>query len=82
MYKVFGSMGKGYGMKSGRESALANRTRVRPRNVTLPKEAMKILVKLEYAKNYKDKTRYNNILDRLIKEYPEMAEEIMKLKSE
>ena len=68
-------------MKSGRESALANRTRVRPRNVTLPKEAMKILVKLEYAKNYKDKTRYNNILDRLIKEYPEMAEEIMKLKS-
>ena len=81
MYKVFGSMGKGYGMKSGRESALANRTRVRPRNVTLPKEAMKILVKLEYAKNYKDKTRYNNILDRLIKEYPEMAEEIMKLKS-
>ena len=69
-------------MKSGRESALANRTRVRPRNVTLPKEAMKILVRLEYAKNYKDKTRYNNILNRLIVEYPEMAEEIMKLKSE
>ena len=72
----------GNGMKSGRESALANRTRVRPRNVTLPKEAMKILVRLEYAKNYKDKTRYNNILNRLIVEYPEMAEEIMKLKSE
>ena len=73
-------MGKGYGMKSGRESALANKTKIKPRNVTLPKEAMKILVKLEYAKNYKDKTRYNNILDRLIKEYPEMAEDIMKLK--
>jgi hypothetical protein len=70
----------GNGMKSGRESALANRTRVRPRNVTLPKEAMKILVKLEYAKNYKDKTRYNNILDRLIKEYPEMSDQILQLK--
>jgi hypothetical protein len=67
-------------MKSGRESALSNRTRVKPRNVTLPKEAMKILVKLEYAKNYKDKTRYNNILNKLIKEYPKMKDRIMELK--
>jgi hypothetical protein len=82
MYKVFGSMGKGYGMKSGRESALANKTKVKPRNVTMPKEAMKIAVRLETARNYKDKTRYNNILKKLADEYPEMAEEIMKLKSE
>ena len=74
-------MGKGYGMKSGRESALANKTKIKPRNVTLPKEAMKILVKLEYAKNFNNKRRYNKELDKLIVEYPEMAEEIMKLKS-
>lgn len=67
-------------MKSGRESALANKTKIKPRNVTLPKEAMKILVRLEYAKNYKDKKRYNNILDRLMKEYPEMSDQILQLK--
>ena len=43
---------------------------------------MKILVKLEYAKNFNNKRRYNKELDKLIVEYPEMAEEIMKLKSE
>jgi len=75
-------MGKGYGMKSGREAALANKTKIKPRNVTLPKEAMKILVKLEYAKNFNNKRRYNKELDKLIVQYPEMSEEIMKLKSE
>ena len=69
-------------MKSGREAALANKTKIKPRNVTLPKEAMKILVKLEYAKNFNNKRRYNKELDKLIVQYPEMSEEIMKLKSE
>jgi hypothetical protein len=73
-------MGKGYGMKSGRESALANKTKIKPRNITLPKEAMKILVKLEYAKNFNNKRRYNKELDKLIVEYPEMKDHIMKLK--
>ena len=68
-------------MKSGRESALANKTKIKPRNVTLPKEAMNILVKLEYAKNFNNKRRYNKELDKLIVKYPEMTEEIMKLKS-
>lgn len=67
-------------MKSGRESALANKTKIKPRNITLPKEAMKILVKLEYAKNFNNKRRYNKELDKLIVEYPEMKDHIMKLK--
>ena len=67
-------------MKSGRKAALSRSDRVKSRNVTLPKEAMKLLVQLEYAKNYEDKTRYNNILDRLDRAYPEMSEQILKLK--
>jgi hypothetical protein len=67
-------------VKSGRESALANKTKIKPRNVTLPREAMKILVKLEYAKNFNNKRRYNKELDKLIAEYPDMAEHIMKLR--
>ena len=67
-------------MKSGRKAALSRNDRVKSRNVTLPKEAMKLLVQLEYARNYKDKTRYNNILDRLDRAYPEMSEQILKLK--
>ena len=66
-------------MKSNREAALTRRDRVRPRNVTMPREAMKLLVRLEYARNYKDKTRYNNILKKLVDQYPEYAESIEKL---
>ena len=66
-------------MKSNREAALTRRDRVKPRNVTMPKEAMKLLVRLEYARNYKDKTRYNNILKKLADQYPEFAESIEKL---
>ena len=66
-------------MKSNREAALTRRDRVRPRNVTMPKEAMKLLVRLEYARNYKDKTRYNNILKKLVDQYPEYKESIEKL---
>ena len=50
--------------------------KVKPRNVTMPKEAMKIAVRLETARNYKDKTRYNNILKKLADEYPEYAQSI------
>jgi hypothetical protein len=67
-------------MKSGRKSALTKSNKAKSRNVTLPKEAMKLLIRLEYAKNYKDKTRYNNILDRLTAEYPEMSDQILQLK--
>lgn len=67
-------------MKSGRKSALSRSDKIKSRNVTLPKEAMKFLVQLEYAKNYKDKTRYNNIIDRLHRAYPEMSEHILKLR--
>ena len=66
-------------MKSNREAALTRRDRVRPRNVTMPREAMKLLVRLEYARNYKDKTRYNNILKKLVDQYPEYTESIEKL---
>jgi hypothetical protein len=66
-------------MKSNREAALTRRDRVKPRNVTMPKKAMKLLVRLEYARNYKDKTRYNNILKKLVDQYPEYAESIEKL---
>lgn len=66
-------------MKSGREAALSRRDRVRSRNVTMPKEAMKIAVRLETARNYKDKTRYNNILTKLMNEHPEYAESIKSL---
>jgi hypothetical protein len=69
-------------MKSGREAALTRRHRIVPRSVVLPKRAIKLLVKLEYAKNYNDKTRYNNILDKLSTDYPEMSEQIMLLKWE
>jgi hypothetical protein len=45
----------------------------------MPKEAMKIAVRLETARNYKDKTRYNNILTKLADEHPEYAESIKSL---
>jgi hypothetical protein len=67
-------------MKSGRKSALTKTNKAKSRNVTLPKEAMKLLTRLEYARNYKDKTRYNNILNKLTAEYPEMSEQILQLK--
>jgi|LauGreDrversion4_1035100.scaffolds.fasta_scaffold20327_7 hypothetical protein len=66
-------------MKSNREAALTRRDKVKPRNVTMPKEAMKIAVRLETARNYKDKTRYNNILKKLADEYPDYAESIESL---
>lgn len=59
-------------MKSGREAALTKRSRVKPRNITLPKEGMKILVKLERAKNVGSKRKYNKELDKLLIDYPEM----------
>lgn len=69
-------------MKSGREAALTKRSTAKPRNITLPKEAMKILVKLERAKNFNSKRKYNKELDKLIVLYPEMqiAIEEMKIK--
>jgi hypothetical protein len=66
-------------MKSNREAALTHKYKVKPRNVTMPKGAMKILVRLETARNYNDKTRYNNILKKLTDEYPEYAESIESL---
>jgi hypothetical protein len=66
-------------MKSNREAALTRRHKVKSRNITMPKEAMKLLVRLEYAKNYKDKTRYNNILNKLNEEYPEFSDSIQAL---
>lgn len=66
-------------MKSARESALLNRSAVRPGKVSMPEEANKILVKLERAKSYGSKRKYNKELEKLVTEYPEMTEQIMKL---
>jgi hypothetical protein len=66
--------------KSARESALLNRSIVRPGKVSMPKEATKILVRLERAKSYGSKRKYNKELESLAKQYPEMNEEIMKLR--
>lgn len=67
-------------MKSARESALLNRSKVRPDNVSMPKEAKKILVRLERAKSYGSKRKYNKELDNLITEYPHMSEQIIALR--
>ena len=69
-------------MKSARESALLNTSRARPGKVSMPEEATKILVKLERAKAYGSKRKYNKELDKLINEYPEMSEAITKLRWE
>lgn len=66
-------------MKSSREAALTRKHKVCSRNVTMPKDAMKIAVRLETARNYKDKTRYNNILKKLADEYPDHVESIESL---
>ena len=67
-------------MKSGRESALLNRSAVRPGRVSMPEEATKILVRLERAKSYGSKRKYNKELEKLITEYPDMTEQIMALR--
>ena len=67
-------------MKSARESALINRSQARPGRIDLPREANAVLKKLEMAKVYGSKRKYNNELRKLAEQYPDMADEILKLK--
>ena len=53
---------------------------VRLRRVDLPKEAMDILKRLQAAKVYGSKRKYNKVLQDLADSYPEMASDIFKLK--
>jgi len=66
--------------KSARESAMLSTCKVRPSKVSMPKEATKVLVRLERAKSYGSKRRYNKELERLAISYPEMSEQILQLK--
>jgi hypothetical protein len=67
-------------MKSARESALINRSQVKPSRIDLSREANVVLKKLEMAKAYGSKRKYNNELKKLAEQYPDMADEILKLK--
>jgi hypothetical protein len=67
-------------MKSARESALINRSQARPNRIDLPREANAVLKKLEIAKAYGSKRKYDNELRKLAEQYPDMADEIFKLR--
>ena len=67
-------------MKSGRESALINKSLAKPSGVEMPQEAMLILKKLQLAKAYGSKRKYEKELVKLAQQYPHMSEEIFKLK--
>jgi hypothetical protein len=66
-------------MKSPRESALAQTSSVRPGHIDLGPEATKILKRLERARNYGAKKKYNAELQKLIKEYPDFHASILAL---
>lgn len=66
-------------MKSARQSAMGNTLPVKPRNITMPREAMKILVKLERLRNYNNKRKYNSQLRKLAEAYPDHEASILAL---
>ncbi len=66
-------------MKSSREGALSQRSSVKPGKIDLGPEATKILKRLERARNYGAKRKYNAELQKLIKEYPEFHASILAL---
>lgn len=67
-------------MKSSRESALTNRSSARPTGVELPHDAAVILKRLHMAKAYGSRRKYEKELKSLAEQYPDMADEIFKLK--
>lgn len=67
-------------MKSSRESALNTVSSVKPGKVAMPKEALQILDKLQKAKVYGSKRKYNKELQKLADAYPDMAAQIFQLK--
>jgi hypothetical protein len=67
-------------MKSSRDKSMLNPSKAKPSGVDLPKEAMDILKKLQAAKVYGSKTKYNKELQKLADSHPEMASDIFKLK--
>ncbi len=67
-------------MKSARESALLNRSQAKPSGVDLPREANEILKRLQTARMYGSKRKYDKELRKLADQYPAMADEILSLK--
>ena len=67
-------------MKSSRDKSMLNTSKAKPSGVDLPKEAMDILKKLQAAKVYGSKRKYNKVLQQLADSYPDMASDIFKLK--
>jgi len=66
-------------MKSSRASALSQKSSAKPGHIDLGPEAAKILKRLERARNYGAKRKYNSELQKLIKEYPEFHASILAL---
>ena len=67
-------------MKSNRQAALSKGAVVKSRNVSMPKEAIKVLINLERARNYGSKRKYNAELNKLAKNHPEFSESILALR--
>ena len=59
---------------------MLNTSKAKPSGVDLPKEAMDILKKLQAAKVYGSKKKYDKVLQELAESYPDMAPDIFKLK--
>ena len=69
-----------HNMKSSRDKSMLNTSKAKPSGVDLPKEAMAILKKLQAAKVYGSKKKYDKVLQDLAASYPDMASDIFKLK--
>jgi len=55
-------------------------SKAKPSGVDLPKEAMDILKRLQAAKVYGSKKKYDKVLQELAKAHPDMSSDIFKLK--
>ena len=66
-------------MKSNREKALSQASTSKPGKINLGPEANKILKRLERARNYNSKRKYNAELSKLSTQYPEFAASIQML---
>lgn len=66
-------------MKSNKEKALSQTSTAKPGRVNLGPEATKILKRLERARNYNSKRKYNAELSKLSTEYPDFVDMIKTL---
>lgn len=66
-------------MKSNKEKALTQVSTSKPGKINLGPEANKILKRLERARNYNSKRKYNAELSKLSTEYPDFVDMIKTL---